>query len=185
MSRLEQKHIYILILGKVDLYLRYIDDIFFNWKGKEEELENFFNEINKKHPSIKSHQKYSNSKVKFLNVLVYKNEQQKLQTTLSKNNTDRQSYLHAKSDHPVSLRKSIPYSQILRVKRISSTNSEFERNCKVLQEQFVKSGYDSSSIENEIKKMKLLDRNDLLRPKTTQKTEVLHWQWHITVHFPL
>ena len=52
--------------------------------------------------------------------------------------------------------------------------SEFERNCKVLQEKFAKSGYDSSSIETEIKKMKLLDRNDLLRPKTTQKTQVLH-----------
>ena len=49
-------------------------------------------------------------------LLVYKDEQQKLQTTLSKKNTDKQSYLHAKSNHPVSLKKvSIPSSQILRV----------------------------------------------------------------------
>ena len=64
-------------------------------------------------------------------------------------------------------------SQILRVKRICSTNSEFERNCKVLQEQFRKRGFDSSSIETEIKKIKLLDRKDWLTPKTTQKAQVL------------
>ena len=49
MARFEQKHIYPFIKGKVDLYLRYSDDIFI-WKGTEEELKNLFNEINKKHP---------------------------------------------------------------------------------------------------------------------------------------
>ena len=63
-------------------------------------------------------------------VLVYKDEQQKLQITLCKKNTDKQSYLHAKSNHSVSLKKSIPSCQMLRVKRICSTNSEFECNCK-------------------------------------------------------
>ena len=106
-------------------------------------------------------------------VLVYKDEQQKIQITLCKKSTDKQSYLHAKSNHPVSLKKSIPSSQILRVKRICSTNSEFERNRKVLHEQFTKRGYDSSSIETKIKKIRLLDRKDLLTPKTTQKAQVL------------
>ena len=56
-GKIEQKHIYPFIKGKVDLYLRYIDEIFFIWKGRTEELKNFFNEINKKHPSIKFNQK--------------------------------------------------------------------------------------------------------------------------------
>ena len=51
-------------------------------------------------------------------ILVYKDEQQKLQITLCKKNTDKQSYLHEKSNHPVSLKKSIPSGQIMRVKRI-------------------------------------------------------------------
>ena len=71
--------------------------------------------------------------------------------------TDSLFYLHAKSDHPASLKKSIRYCQILRVKRIGSTNSKFERICKVLQEQFTKRGIDSSPIDTEIKKIKLLD----------------------------
>ena len=88
-------------------------------------------------------------------------------------NTDKQSYLHAKSNHPVSLKESIPSCQMLRVERICSTNSEFERNCKALQEQFTKRGYDSSLIGTEIKKIKLLDSKDSLTPKTTQKAQGL------------
>ena len=93
----------------------------------EEELKIFFNEISKKHPSIKFDQKYSKSKIEFLDVLAYKHEQQTLQTTLFKNKTDRQSYLYAKSDQPASLKRSIIYSQIL-------------CNYKVLQEQSTKRG---------------------------------------------
>ena len=62
MARFEQKHIYPFIKGKVDFYLRHIDGTFFIWKSTEEELKNFFKEINKKHPSIKFDQKYSKSK---------------------------------------------------------------------------------------------------------------------------
>ena len=59
---------------KVDLYLRYIDDIFPIWKGTEEELKKLFNEIAKKHPSIEFDQKYSKSEIEFLDVLVYKDK---------------------------------------------------------------------------------------------------------------
>ena len=47
-----QKHIYLFIKDKVDLYLRYIDNIFFIWKDALEKLKNFFNAINKNDPSF-------------------------------------------------------------------------------------------------------------------------------------
>ena len=53
------------------LYLKYIE-IF------------FFNEINKKHHSIKFVKKYSKSEIVFLDVLICKDEQQRLQTTIFK-----------------------------------------------------------------------------------------------------
>ena len=70
------------VTDKVDLYLRCTDDTFFIWKGTDGGLKNFFNEINKKQLSIKFDKKYSKSKIKFLDVLVYKDEQQWLQTIL-------------------------------------------------------------------------------------------------------
>ena len=70
-------------------------------------------------------------KTDFLRVLNHKDEKQRLQATLFKKKTDKQSYLHVKSDPSASLKKSIAYSQILHVKRICSTNSEIECNCRV------------------------------------------------------
>ena len=57
MARFEEKHIYQLIKGKVDLYLRFIDDIFFVCNSTKEELKNLFNEVYKKHSSIEFDQK--------------------------------------------------------------------------------------------------------------------------------
>ena len=48
--------------------------------------------------------------------IIFKDEQQRLQTTPFNKKTDRQSYLHAKLNITVSLKKSVPCSQILRVK---------------------------------------------------------------------
>ena len=42
--------------------MRYCDDIFFIWNGKDEKVKNFFNKINKRHPYIKFDQKYSKPK---------------------------------------------------------------------------------------------------------------------------
>ena len=88
MAIFAQKHIYPFIKGKVNRYLRCIDDIILIWKGAEEKLENVFDGINKKHLSIKFEQKYSKSKKEFLDVLVCKDEQQRLQTTLFKKKPD-------------------------------------------------------------------------------------------------
>ena len=119
-------------------------------------MKNLFNEINKNHPSIKFDQKYSKSEWKLLDSLFYKDEQQRLQTTPFNKKTDRQSYFHAKLNIPVSLKKSVPCSQILRVKFFFQQNSESECNCKVLKEWFTKRDYNVPLIETEIKKMILL-----------------------------
>ena len=80
------------------------------WTKSESELKVFINEINKNYHSIKFDFKFSKEKIEFLNTLVYKDHNNRLQTTLYKKPTDGQNYLHAKSAHPLSLKKSIPIS---------------------------------------------------------------------------
>ena len=75
----------------------------------------------KKYHSIKFDFKFSKEKIEFLDTLVYKGHSNRLQATLYKKPTDRQTYLHAKSAHPLPLKESIPYSQALRIKRVCST----------------------------------------------------------------
>ena len=68
------------------------------WTGTEEERLRFINELKQKHKTMKFEFKYSKPKIEFLDVLVYKDINNKLQITLCKKPTDRQSYLHAKSE---------------------------------------------------------------------------------------
>ena len=129
----------------------------------------FINELNQKHKTIKLDFKYSKTKIELLDVLVYKDINNKLQTTLYKKPTDRQSYLHANLEHPRSLKESVPYTQALRVKRICSTNSEFEAHINTIKDQFVKRGYEKTLIENHIEKVAKLDRSVLLAEQNKSK----------------
>ena len=63
--------------------------------GSEEGLLDFMNDLNKKHPSIKFEFKYSKARIEFLDVLVYKDQNNILQTTIHRKQTDRQNYLDA------------------------------------------------------------------------------------------
>ena len=80
-----------------------------------EELKDFMSELNKKHPSIKFDYKFECKRIELLDTLVYIDQQNKLQTTLFRKSSDRQNFLNTKSKHLYSLKKSIPYSQALRI----------------------------------------------------------------------
>ena len=116
------------------------------WIKSESELRYFMNEINEKHHSIKFDFKFSKESIEFLDTLVYIDSKSRLQTTLYKKPTDCQNYLHAKSAHPFSLKKSIPYSQALRIKRICSTFEEYRKHSQDLIKRFVEKGYDESTV---------------------------------------
>ena len=66
MGIFEETHIDPLIKQKVQLYVRYIDDIFFIWKGSKNEIQQFISKINEVHPSIKVDFNYSKAQITFL-----------------------------------------------------------------------------------------------------------------------
>ena len=59
---------------------------FFFWKGTSSELE-FLEEINKKHHTIKFDKEYSKFKTQFLDVILYKDNNKYLETTISRKPT--------------------------------------------------------------------------------------------------
>ena len=147
------------------MFLRFIDDTFMIWTGSEEKLLDFISNWNKKHPSIKFEFKNSQKKIEFLDVLVYKDHNNMLQTTIYRKQTDRQNYLDARSEHPKLLKDSIPYNQALRIKRICSSQQEFLSHTAKMINQFRKRGYDKSLIEQQINKANLQERKQLLKEK--------------------
>ena len=50
MGKFESKHIYPYITDKTIMYLRYIDDLIFIWKGTKEEILSSIEDLHKKHP---------------------------------------------------------------------------------------------------------------------------------------
>ena len=101
---------------------RYIDDIFMLWQHGEKELEKFLQALNCYHPTIKFTAEFSRDTVNFLDVNVIRKGNQ-LVTDLYVKPTDTHQYLHATSCHVYHSKKSIPYSQALRLNRICSENT--------------------------------------------------------------
>ena len=110
---------------KLNVWWRYIDNIFI-WEHDKGSLKEFINEINSFHPTIKFTADWSKEKVKFLDVEVtLKNVV--LSTDLFVKTMDTHQFLHPNFCHPYHCKKGIIYSQILRLNRIYSDNSNFDK----------------------------------------------------------
>ena len=164
MAHFEEIFIYPRLRGKALLYLRYIDDIFLIWKGSKQELEEFIAEINSVHGTIKFDVNYSSSSVNFLDTKVTINPDHSIKTSLYQKPTDRHNFLHQKSYHPSSTKKSLPYSQALRIRRICSSPDDESAALGKLKEQFVTCGYKETVVQEAIEWAKTKNREELLRP---------------------
>ena len=102
MTNFEAQHIYLCIKEMSLLYLRYIDGIFMIRKGTKAELIAFIKELNEKHKTIKFDFQISPRKIAFLDAVLYKAENNNIQTTLYRKHIDQQAFLQAKSEHPIS-----------------------------------------------------------------------------------
>ena len=91
-----------------------------------------------------------------------------LHTKICRKETYRQQYLHIKSEHPKSLKDSLPYSQAITVKQISSNQADLNNSFKEMKNNFTKQGYHPSLISEHLERISLLERTYLIREKDTQ-----------------
>ena len=130
MGKFEEMYMLPNIKENILQYSRNIDDIFFIWFGSEVDLIKATDHLNSVHSTIKFDIKYSREKIIFLDTTVIITNENKLNTTVYNKPTDEKSYLHAKSYHPESTKKAIPYSQSLRLKRICSDDADYKESNK-------------------------------------------------------
>ena len=133
-------------------------------------------ELNQKQPSIKFDYKFDCKQVEFLDTLVYIYQQNKLQTTLFRKSSDRQNFLNAESEHPYSLKKSIPDSRALRIRRICSTFQDYHSHSRKLIEQFFNKGCKKDVVIQQIQKLDLLNRKQLLCQQNVMINNPYHYQ---------
>ena len=76
-------------------------------------------------------------------------------------------------NHPYALRKSIPYSQLLRIRRNCSRDSDFDEAAKELLERFRRRGYPEQILNEALLKASRANRPDLLERKVRKETDRL------------
>ncbi|ROT62518.1 hypothetical protein C7M84_019632 [Penaeus vannamei] len=114
-----------------EIFYRYIDDIFGIFTGTEEELQQYHKELNELHPDLKFTLEWSKEKLPFLDTMVYWDTEMRPQTSTFYKPSNTHQYLHFLSSHHPSLKKSLPFSQGIRIKRIISERKNLD---KALQE---------------------------------------------------
>ena len=123
------------------MWFRYIFDIFAIWTYGDDKLKDVMLYIKSIHSSFQITCNYFKECVQFLDVSVYVDNSGNITTDLYVKPTYTQQYLMATSCHPNYTKRSIPYSQALRILRIFSSKESAKIRCTELVDCLVKRGY--------------------------------------------
>nr|XP_055053666.1 uncharacterized protein LOC129438772 isoform X1 [Misgurnus anguillicaudatus] len=183
-------------LHKISHWKRYIDDIFFIWKGSAEELSDFHNFINSNAQSLRFTIEQSAHEMNFLDILVYK-ERNTLGSTLYRKSTDRNSILHGESFHPITLKRGLPMAQFSRIRRICSKDQDFQVQATDLEKRLKQRLYKPEWIEDARCRYEQVSQDECLQrtkvqnsiskvncivqysPIGNQISDIVNKHWHI------
>ncbi|OCT95583.1 hypothetical protein XELAEV_18013271mg [Xenopus laevis] len=125
----------------------------------------FVDKLNSNSINLKVTAEINRDAINFLDIRIYRDNNNDVQTTVFRKDTATNNLLHAKSQHPSSLIQGIPTGQYLRVKRICSTETDFKKEADKLYLRFKQRAYSHNSLKRAYKRALGADRNQLLIPK--------------------
>ena len=149
-------------------WVRLIDDILLIC---EDELQKFITHLNTVHKSIKFTSESSTTEVNFLDTCIHRTEDGKLTTDLYIKPTDSNNYLLYSSAHPPHCKRSIPYSQFLRIRRICTEKADFVKHCIDKSKHLLRRGYPHKLLKETFTQAVKKDRGDLLKTHQREKGE--------------
>ena len=144
------------------LWLRFLDDIFLIWLHDDDSLQKFLDYINTIHPTIKFTYTISETSADFLDTTIYKLSNGQLASTLYRKPTDTIQLLHYQSNHPISTKVGVIYSQALRLRRIITEDINFEKQLQLLQRILMKRKYPLELIYRTFNKARQFSQHQLL-----------------------
>ncbi|CAJ0957188.1 unnamed protein product [Ranitomeya imitator] len=154
MAVLEDQYVYVSrFWPQVRAWWRYIDDVFVVWEGHLSELLDFHQELNNIFPELSFTITHSQEQVQFLDTLVYK-VGSSLKTDLYVKSTDRNSLLRFNSHHPRNMVESLPWSQMLRVRRIVADDSRLDSRLDEMCLKFLSRGYPVNGVKKHVERAK-------------------------------
>lgn len=139
---------------------------------------------------------HNSEKMNFLDILIYRNSN-KLFSNLYRKSTDRNSILHGQSFHPTPLKRGLPISQFNRIRRICSSDSDYQLQADDLTKRFQQRQYKNEWISNARKKFDSVTQRECLEKVKNKQTvsklncviqysplskdleRIIHKHWHI------
>ncbi|WP_227643924.1 hypothetical protein, partial [Klebsiella pneumoniae] len=104
-------------------------------------------------------------KVDFLDISIMKDTSGRVACKLFRKETAGNTLLHANSFHLEPLKKSIPFSQFLRIKRNCTSHDDFQLEADALTRRLLERGYTKSSLKKPFNRVKDINRQDLIYKK--------------------
>ena len=134
----------------LQLYKRFLDDIFFIWNDNLTSLENFEKFLNTLEPGIQIKLKWHQNQIDFLDTTIFKVKDDFTKSTLCSKPffkaTDSHQLLHTKSFHPRHTALGVLKSQLIRFKRLSSTREDYNEACNILFKSLATRGYSNRKL---------------------------------------
>lgn len=139
---------------------RFIDDIIAVFIGNKEAFVDLFTDVVDE--NIKLTYVHGDKELEALDVKLRIENDGTISSRLYRKPTDGHQYLHWSSAHPESLKRSIPYAQLLRIRRNCTFDVDFEREAGDLLQRFRKRKYPEMVLQKALEKARLRDRQSLL-----------------------
>ena len=162
------------------MYVRYIDDIFGISNTDLVTLNNYIDFIKNFNPALK----YTGEIGKEVNMLdtTLNVGTHKIESTLYTKPTDSHAYLRYNSSHPRSCKDNIPYSQLLRIKKICSNINDYNIKCREMINYFRAQGYPKNILDRAKTRADSVSRESLLVQNVRTKEKEDRIVFPITYH---
>ena len=142
---------------------RYRDDCFSIWIGSVERLNEFFEFMNSLSSDLKFTMEIGGKELCFLDVQISIIEN-RLETSVYSKPTDSHLYLHATSTHDKSSVNGIPKGVALRLRRLCSTDEEYDKKANEYAEFLELRGYNRKKVNCTFKKIRDVPRSEARKP---------------------
>ena len=158
-------------------FKRFIDDVFCLWNINREHIDQFIEQCNNHHPTIKFMAEISEQEITFLDTNVYKGLRFKTESILDVKThfkpTETFQYTDFTSCHPPGVKKGLIKGEALRLLRTNSSRLNFEENIAKFKRNLIERGYPEMLIQETLSEVKFDNRNAALTQKPKENKRIL------------
>ena len=169
------------------VWKHYINDIISFWHANRGTVDQFIEQANKHHPTIKFTAEISCTETTFLDTVIYKSKRFNKESILGMRThfkpTETFQYTFFTTCHPPGVKKGFVKSEALRLLGTNSKKETFEENIDKFKTHLMETGYPRNFIYNTLSEVKFEGRKQALLQQNNAKKRILPFvtQYHPAV----